>query len=100
MGEQHLNLFPAATSSLIFRRRRESPGDVAGVFVQITRVNRLPNLTPDRRPKLTPPEPVLFCVLEGFPEPGRRAYSVVRWRDYSVVPTGIISGDARRRGPG
>jgi hypothetical protein len=37
MGKQHLDLFPAATSSLIFRCRSESPGDVAGIFVQITR---------------------------------------------------------------
>ena len=37
MGKQHLDLFPAATSSLIFRGRSESPGDVAGIFVQITR---------------------------------------------------------------
>jgi hypothetical protein len=35
VGKQHLNLFPAATSSLIFRCRGESPGDVAGIFVQI-----------------------------------------------------------------
>ena len=43
MGKQHLNLFPAATSSLIFRCGRKSPGDVAGIFVQITR-----NLAGDR----------------------------------------------------
>jgi hypothetical protein len=36
VGKQHLNLFPAATSSLIFRCRGESPGNVAGIFVQIT----------------------------------------------------------------
>jgi hypothetical protein len=43
MGKQHLDLFPAATSSLVFRCRRESPGNVAGIFVQITR-----NLAGDR----------------------------------------------------
>jgi len=37
MSKQHLDLFPASTSSLVFRRRGESPGNVAGVFVQITR---------------------------------------------------------------
>ncbi len=43
MGKQHLDLFPAATSAHVFRRRGESPGDVAGIFVQITR-----NLAGDR----------------------------------------------------
>ena len=43
MGEQHLNLFPAAASSLIFRCRGESRGNVASIFVQITR-----NLAGDR----------------------------------------------------
>ncbi len=37
MGKYHLDLFPAATSSLIFRCRRESPGNVAGIFIEITR---------------------------------------------------------------
>jgi hypothetical protein len=43
MGKQHLDLFPAATSGLVFRCRSESPGNVAGVFVQSTR-----NLAGDR----------------------------------------------------
>jgi hypothetical protein len=43
MGKQHLNLFPAATSSLIFRCGRKNSGDVVGIFVQITR-----NLAGDR----------------------------------------------------
>jgi hypothetical protein len=43
VGKQHLDLFPAAASSLIFRCRGESPGNVASLFVQITR-----NLAGDR----------------------------------------------------
>ena len=37
MGEQHLDFLSAATSRFIFRRRGESPGDIPGVFMQITR---------------------------------------------------------------
>ena len=36
MGKQHLNLFSAATSSLVFRCRGKSAGNVAGIFVHIT----------------------------------------------------------------
>jgi hypothetical protein len=43
MGKEHLDFFPEATSSLIFRCRGESPGNVACIFVQITR-----NLAGDR----------------------------------------------------
>ena len=43
MGKQHLDFLPAATSRLVFRRRGESPGNVSGVFMQITR-----NLAGDR----------------------------------------------------
>jgi hypothetical protein len=37
MGKLHLDLFSAATSSLVFRRRGENPGNVAGIFVQTAR---------------------------------------------------------------
>jgi len=43
MGKQHLDFLPSATSSLIFRSRGESPGNIAGILVQITR-----NLAGDR----------------------------------------------------
>jgi hypothetical protein len=37
MGEQHLNLFPKTTGSLVFGRCGESASDVSSVLVQITR---------------------------------------------------------------
>ena len=43
MGKQHLDFLPAATSRSLYGRRCESPGNVSGVFVQITR-----NLAGDR----------------------------------------------------
>jgi hypothetical protein len=41
------------------------------------RVNRHRNLTPNRRAKMTPNNPVLFVTLEEFPKLGFLAYSFV-----------------------
>src|ERR1700731_1809847 len=48
-------VFPAATSSLIFRCRRESPSNVAGIFIQITR-NLAGDLTQREITPVIPPK--------------------------------------------